>query len=464
MRLHFSGIGGSGMQPLAKLMLHRGAIITGSDRTYDKGIITPRMKELIDMGIEIYPQNGSGVNEALDYLVVSGAVEETVPDYCRAKSLKVPIIHRSLLLAEIFNQSKGIAVGGTSGKTTVTGMIAYTLHHAGIDASFLCGDYILDGDRAIYGNMQHGKSEWMVVEADESDGNIVNYMPNIGVLLNISKDHKTLKELNYIFACFAENTKDILVYNIDSINKSLFDQVIEARLVSFGLSPSASMRAVDIELSADSSKFRVNDINFKLCIPGLFNVYNALAAISVLKMLNIELDVISHALSSFGGIHRRMQLLYDHNGIKIYDDFAHNPDKIKAALTTLKPYSKRLIAFFQPHGYAPARMMLQELTQMLPKILGKDDRFYIPPIYYAGGTIKKDIDAMSMVEALLTAGVNAIYLPWRAEFINETLDMASSGDTFVIMGARDDSLPSFAGKVAEAFTKRFSISEEETTK
>lgn len=442
------------MNTLAQIMVYRGANVSGSDRNYDNKI-NIRCQNLFDklttsQGILLFKQDGSGLEkQAVDYLVVSSAIEDDNQEIIKARQKGIPIIHRAGLLAQIANSSKCIAVAGTSGKTTITGMIGYILYLSGKDPTIINGGIIRNfcSDTCI-GNALNGKSELCVIETDESDGSIVNYNPEIGVITNIALDHKPIAELQKLFERFALQVKGTLILNQDCARSNLIK--CNCKRLTFGIKNNADISAKNIDISAKGTCFEVNGIAYYMRLHGLYNVYNALAAIASTKILGLDDSEISQALAEFTGIKRRLELIGEVRGIKIFDDYAHNPDKIKASIETLNPQFSRLHIIFQPHGFGPTRLLKQELIEVFSQCLRKNDILYMPEIYYAGGTVVRNISSADLVSGIQGREKQAFYITMREEIIAKIVESVVIGDAIVVMGARDDSLSEFCLMIKEA--------------
>lgn len=452
--LHFTGIGGSGMSALAQAVRAQGISVSGSDRSFDNNPADTQ-KTLTDIlkqqGITIYPQDGSGVRQGLSALVVSTAIEETNPDVIRAKETGLKIITRAQLLSYIFNTKTGVAVGGTSGKSTVAAMIAFILHYHKLDPLYIGGGIIKNfgSDRQQLSNVLCGKSDVMCVETDESDGSIVLYRPKISVITNITRDHKEVPELLALFAQFICNTQEAVVVNNDCPLARTLDTAGKKR-VTYGIDRDADFRAVLVSLRQDGARFSVGTTDFTLRLIGMHNVSNALAAIAVCTLLQIPLRQVSDALAHFHGIKRRLELIGTARGIPVYDDFSHNGAKIAAALTSLKAHAQRVIAVFQPHGYAPTRLMKDDFIEAFSSALSPGDLLFIPDIYDAGGTANRSISSRDLVEGIKARGIDASYVPARDEIKARIIKTARSGDAVVVMGARDATLSQFCEEILKA--------------
>jgi UDP-N-acetylmuramate--alanine ligase len=298
------------------------------------------------------------------------------------------------------------------------------------------------------GNAINGNLDLMVIEADESDGSCIRYNPAIGVLTNIHLDHKPLVELEVILNKFAGNVKETTILNADCPRCARLKSY--PKRMTFGIKKKADVFPKELKLLPQGSYFVVEDTRFYLPLPGIHNVYNALAAIAVSKNLAVNLKEISGVLSKFRGIKRRLQLIGEEKGIKVIDDYAHNPDKIKATLATLKREFPRLITIFQPHGFGPTRLLKNGFIQTFKKELRKQDILFMPEIYYAGGTVAKDISSKDIITPLQKQGIQAYYFPEREEIVSRVAKIIQPGEAIVVMGARDETLPEFCLDLLQA--------------
>lgn len=447
---YFSGIGGIGMSALAQIIKAQGHNVAGSDRNYDRKLDFKIFNQLKMQGIDLVAQDGSNVNRGLKNVVVSSAIEDSNPDVKAAKTIGIPIITRASLLAEIFNAKDGIAIGGSNGKTTVTAMTGWILDYAEMDPTIMVGGFVKNHETDVNpGNARTGKSGIFVIEADESDGTIVNYRPDISVLTSISKDHKTVEELSELFTVFAKNTGKKFIVNIDCAKTSKLLSKFND-FITYSITKEADVFAQDITLFEWSSEFRIGQTIFKLNVPGEFNVSNAVAAIAVAKYLGVPDEKIAVALELYGGVRWRMDLVGTAGNVKVINDYAHNPEKIKAAIGTLKSYSKRLMAIFQPHGFGPTRFMKDELIEAFETGLSDTDLLIMPEIYYAGGTANNDISSKDIIDILKTKGLNALYFDKRAKIIDYLQDTVLPYNNILVMGARDNTLTDFCYDIFKA--------------
>jgi len=441
----FCGIGGSGMSALAQLAKAKGFAVKGSDRGFDRGHNQALVKKLKSQGIELFSQDGSGLT-VNDILVVSTAVEESIPDVKAAKELNCQILHRSQLLADFFNASKGIAVGGTSGKSSVTAMVGHILTECGVDPTVVNGAVMPQfNSDTMHGNVRCGGSDVMVIEADESDGSIVNYRPFIGILNNISKDHKTLEELNLLFTTFADNCQHI-VYNINC--PEVAKVPLNGKSVSYGIeNAEADFNAENLKRTSQGVEFQINKLTVTLPVLGAHNVENALSAIATASLLGVKLEDSASALTSYAGIERRMQFIGEIDGIRVIDDFAHNPDKIRAVIQALKTDENRLVVFWQPHGFGPVKFLKNEFIDSFVQNTNEKDLIVMPEIYYAGGTADKSVSARDLIDEIGKSERDARFVPNREDIPNFIKNEAKAGDTVLLLGARDVTLAAFARDV-----------------
>ena len=451
----FCGIGGSGMLPLALILRGAGAQVAGSDRSRDQGRTPEKFAWLESLGFELHPQDGSGIVSAQQTLVASAAVEDTVPEMIRAAELGCPRMSRAQLLAALFNASQTrIAIGGTSGKSTVTGMAGWIMDQAGRDPTIMNGAVMKNyaTPTAPFASARVGSGEAFVSEVDESDGSIALYRPSVAVLGNVSLDHKSMEELRDLFGDFLAHA-DVAAINLDDAEVAELAPRAKA-VISFGISHADAMIGVVpgsiVEGLTSLSAIIVDRRDgshhpLALLVPGRHNLANALAALSACCAALIPLSTAVHALGSFVGLARRFDIVgTSPSNITVIDDFGHNPDKIAATLKTLKAHPGRVIALFQPHGYGPLRQMGAELAQTFACELGPDDLAILCDPVYFGGTVDQSEGSERIVRLIDAAGGKAEYIPARDDCAARIVQLARPGDRVVIMGARDDTLALFA--------------------
>lgn len=450
-QVSFCGISGSGMSALAQVLKVKGFDVSGSDRSFDCGKDIKSKIALEEVGIKIFPQDGSSISKSTQCLYVSTAVEDTIPDIKKAKELGVDIKKRSDLLAEIFNLTEyGIAVGGTSGKTTVTAMIGFILDKLNYKPVMINGGLLKNyaNQKGIPNVILNDNSKVCVIEADESDGSIEKYYPYIAVVNNISIDHKPIVELQQLFTRFVEKASKGAVVNLDCKNSEVL--LNKNNIVTFSIrSPKANVYLYDIKPLQNSIEYKLNKKTYRLNLTGSFNVANAACAIAVCTIMGITGDVAAKTLEGFLGTRRRLDVIGIKKQITVIDDFAHNPDKVAASMSALKDYEGRLLIMFQPHGFSPMRMMGRGIMESFAQFMKKDDILFMPEIFYAGGSVTRDISSKDLVDYAKKIGVNAEFYQTREEIKNRFLSLAESGDRIVVMGARDNSLPDFCEDILE---------------
>ncbi len=465
----FCGIGGSGMLPLANIVREGGAAVAGSDRALDQGRLCAKFEWLESLGISLHKQDGSGLISGDQILIASAAIEDTVPDIAKANALGCVRMTRAELLAELFNAApRSIAVGGTSGKSTVTGMIGWILTCAGMDPTIMNGAVMKNfvaGDApfasARVGQIKGDGRDVFVSEVDESDGSIALFTPEIAVLNNVSLDHKSLEELRALFGDFACGAKTAIWNADDMETAALITPLALPHAISFGFASHADTRATDITDTPLGSQFTLHIEGAQhpvtLQVPGRHNISNALAAIAASVAAGVPVPQVIAAIERFTGLARRFDIVgtvnSSHGSITVIDDFGHNPDKIAATLTTLKAFPGRVIAFFQPHGYGPIKVMGQELAHVFAKMLGRDDHLILCDPVYFGGTVDKSIGSASITDAVIAAGKQAEHIPSREACGKRIVEIAQPGDRIVIMGARDDTLSAFAADILAQLVK-----------
>ena len=444
----FCGIGGSGMLPLAAILRAQGARVAGSDRALDAGRLAPKFDYLKSLGIALSPQDGSGLAEGMT-LVTSAAVEASIPDVVRARELGLVHETRPQLLARLLNAATtSIAVGGTSGKSTVTGMIGWILHALHRQPTVMNGAVMKNfvSPSAPFASALVGDPELFVSEVDESDGSIALYHPSVAVLGNISLDHHSMDELRSLFGAFLSRASKAVVNLDDPESRAMADTVRDAAGYGFD-SPQAAFIGRDLQLGPNDCSFTVeangDSARVELQVPGRHNASNALAAIAAVVALGVALPDAAAALGRFEGLKRRLEIVGTANGITIIDDFAHNPDKIAASLATLAAHPGRLLVMFQPHGFGPLAKMGDELAATFADGLRDGDRLYLPDPVYQGGTVDQSRGSSWLAERI----AQATYLPDRSAIGDAIVAVAASGDQIVIMGARDDTLSEFAAEL-----------------
>ncbi|KQT31957.1 UDP-N-acetylmuramate--alanine ligase [Sphingomonas sp. Leaf412] len=452
-RFFLVGIGGSGMMPLAMILAGRGAIVAGSDRGLDQGRVPAKFDALTALGIALHPQDGSGIVSPEQVVVASAAVEDNVADIVAATRLNCRRMSRADLNAALFNAAAlPIGVAGTSGKSSVTGMIAAILYAEGRDPTVMNGAVMKDFARADrpFASALVGEGDAYVSEVDESDGSIALYAPRVAVLNNVSLDHKSLEELNRLFGDFIGKAGHAVVNADNPDAAALATTLPAARVTRFSLRGDADLVATDIEERPFAVSFTLGAHRVDLQVPGRHNVANALAAIGASVAAGVPLDRACAAIGTFTGLRRRFDLVGEAKGVAVIDDFGHNPDKIAATLDTLHAFPGRILALFQPHGYGPLKVMRGELVAMLAAKLGAQDELVLCDPVYQGGTVVREVTSADIVRDLTLAGATARHIASREAAAAHLVAVARPGDRIVVMGARDDTLSLLAADIVRA--------------
>ncbi|MBM4136609.1 MAG: hypothetical protein FJ241_07235 [Nitrospira sp.] len=511
LRIFFSGIAGSGVSAIATFMADKGNVIVGSDRVFDKDILHPLKKVFQFRGITIVPQDGSGLNDTFDFAVFSTAVESDQPEILKAGALGIPIKKRPDYLAEITASFHTIAVAGTSGKSTTAGLLAFLMSRLGLNPNFISGGRVKQFKSSSNpGNCLTGDSDYLIIEACESDGTIVNYKPQHSIILNLSLDHNPIEKTAGKFKIFMENTSDKIILNADDRNLSrkypsplprhesiptspaggeglsmspstkgngmcvylsqraeglsifpsasvenpyksppLMGGVGEGDLITFSIHNPSQYKAEAITYKSLSTEFSLHGTRFSLSLPGQHNLYNALSCIAFLSEIGIKLNDIVEILSEFQGIDRRFDIHLNDGKRLVIDDYAHNPHKIVSLMKTVQKLSERVCYIFQPHGFGPTRLMKKEYIEAFTKNLCDSDHLILLPIYFAGGTASRDISSYDLAEGIKAGGKSVEVVEKREDILKRLHEY----QTYVIFGARDETLSDFANEMAERLSR-----------
>lgn len=442
----FIGVAGVGMSAIAQYLAGIGKNVTGSDRYFKEGEYNETKQKLEAEGIRCFFQNGEGITTDTDLVVVSTAIEDTVFEVQKAKELNIPIIKRSELLALIAKSKKTIAVGGTSGKSTTSAMLFDILEKANMQPSIISGAGLVSIIKTgKIGNAKVGKGDWLVIEADESDGSIVQYHPEIGLLLNIDKDHQEIDELMSIFTTFKNNSQHFIVNQSNALAKQLSQDIN----TDFSVDPlsGAGYIATGFAQEGFNIRYSVGNCQFSMNTIGKHNMENALAATAVASQIGVDLQTCSAALKDYEGIYRRAQVLGNKNGIWVIDDYAHNPVKCAAAIASCQPVAGKVVAWFQPHGYGPTRFLRNDFVKEIAAVLRPQDEIWMSEIFYAGGTAVKDISANDLITDIRALGKQAYFVEDRNKFLEKARPNLSGNAVLLLMGARDPSLETFSKQV-----------------
>ena len=444
--IFFIGVAGTGMSAIAQYLQGVGMNVSGSDRYFLPATPNETKEKLEAEGISCFLQDGTGITENTDLVVVSTAIEETVYEVQKARELNIPILRRSQVLALIAESKRTIAVGGTSGKSTTSAMIFDILSFAGQNPSIIGGAGLTSIIReGKIGNAKVGAGEWLVIEADESDGSIVQYHPEIGLLLNIDKDHQEIDELMEIFGTFRNNTTTTFITNRSN---KLATQLSVNQANDFSIDGhQAGYQGSDFEQDGFVIQFKVNGELVKMNTVGKHNMENATAAIAVVAQLGVDISTAAKALINYEGIYRRHQIIGEKNGVILIDDYAHNPAKCAASISACQPIAPKVIAWFQPHGYGPTRFLKDDFVAEIAAALRPQDEIWMSEIFYAGGTAVKDISSNDLIVAIQQLGKNAFFVEDRNALVDAIRPHLQDSCVLLLMGARDPGLESFATQV-----------------
>lgn len=437
-KIHFVGIGGAGMSPLAKILVELGYEVSGSDRSETQ--ITDRLKEL---GAKIFVgQDGENVRGA-DAIVVSTAIPFDNPEVLAAGALGIPKLHRSDINAALVNEYKGIAVAGAHGKTTTTSMIGVALHHLQVSPTVIVGGEVGDlGTNAIL-----GKSDYLVSEADESDGSFLKLHPHIAVVTNVENDHMdhygTMDNIRAAFTEFLQNVDKetgFAVLCFENENLRNIAKKIDCKYYSYAIEEEADYQAANIVADGPSTSFDVmhqgeNLGRVTLNLPGRHNVLNAMAAIVTGISLGLSVQQMAEGLACFHGAKRRFQTKGKEKGVWIVDDYAHHPTEIATTLKAAKQtMPKRLLCVFQPHRYSRTKLLHQEFGTAFAQA----DLLVLTDIYSAGEEPIEGINGNTIPsEVKAQTGQEVVYIENRAEIAEYLSKMVKPGDLVMTMGAGD---------------------------
>jgi UDP-N-acetylmuramate--alanine ligase len=320
------------------------------------------------------------------------------------------------------------------------------LEHAGLQPSIISGagltSIIKEGK---IGNAKVGAGEWLVIEADESDGSIVQYHPEIGLLLNIDKDHQEIEELMQLFGTFKNNSKVFVVNQNNALSKTLSQNA--AFDFSTNENDNCRFAGYNFLQQGFNIQFTVLNTLFSINAIGKHNMENALAAIAVAIAIGVSPQVCADALKHYEGIYRRNQVLGNKKSVWVIDDYAHNPVKCAAAIAACQPLAKKVVAWFQPHGYGPTRFLRNDFVKEISHVLRPQDEIWMSEIFYAGGTAVKDISAADLIADIKSNGKNAFFVNDRNDFVSAVQPHLEEGCVLLLMGARDPGLEKFANEV-----------------
>lgn len=451
--IHFIGIGGYGMSAIAKVMLEMGYQVSGSDLAQQE-----LTEKLAAKGAQVFIGHEAQNVKGADVVVYSTALAKDNVEMVAAEELNIPILHRSQMLARLMNAKKGIAVAGAHGKTTTSSMIALVLERCGLDPTFIIGGEIMN----VGSNAKAGKGDWVVAEADESDGSFLQYQPAIALVNNIEADHLenydgNFENLKKAYAQFLSQVKEdgkAVVCLDDQYLKEMISSV-NSEVLTYAIEAEADFTARNIVLGDRKVSFDVMRGaealgTIHLSVPGKHNVYNALATLITCMEAGLSFDRIAEAITEFRGAKRRFQVLGEVNDILVIDDYAHHPTEIEATIQAAKATGKRIVAVFQPQRYTRTYFLFEQFSRAFPEA----DEVIITDIYSPAGEKQiEGIDSAKLVELIRqNSNANVRYVPTKEQVQTYLLKSVRPGDLVITMGAGD--IWKAAAGLAEALTER----------
>ena len=435
--IHFVGIGGIGMSGIAELLLNLGYRVSGSDMHASD--ITHRLEQL---GAKINQGHNGQWVEGADVVVISSAISRENPEVLAAVDSHIPVIPRAEMLAELMRLKKyGIAIAGSHGKTSTTSLVSWMLHRAGLDPTVVIGGKV----DSLGGNAKLGEGEFLVAEADESDGSFLKLSPAIEVVTNIDLEHldyyRDIDHIKEVFVRFMDRIPfyGAVVLCLDDPNIAALLPQIRKRMITYGLTEQAEIHAADIVTRGCQSEFTVLRGNetlgrVTLSIPGRHTIYNSLAAIGVGLELEIDFQTIAGALASFEGVQRRLEVKGESSGIIIVDDYGHHPTEIRATLDAIRDGwpDKRLIVAFQPHRYSRTKALFDAFKTAFHRA----DVLILTDIYAASESPVEGVTSESLADAVKKHGQREVYyIPDVNTLPEKLIDLARPGDLVLTLGA-----------------------------
>jgi UDP-N-acetylmuramate--alanine ligase len=435
-RIHFIGIGGSGMSGLAEVLLNMGYQVTGSDLKASD--VTQR---IVELGGRVFTGHAATNVEGAQVVVYSSAVRPDNPELGAARHAGIPVIPRADMLAELMRMKYGVAVGGSHGKTTTTSMVAAVLSRGGLDPTIVVGGRL----HAIGANAKLGYGRFLVAEADESDGSFLRLAPAVTVVTNIDREHLDhyagLDDIKQAFVYFANRVPfyGVSVLCVDDENVRAILPQLTKRALLYGTREEAEVRAVDVELRPHGSSFGVvaageNLGAVRLQVPGRHNVLNALAAIAVGLELEVGFGHIAESLADFRGVGRRFETRGEVGGVRVIDDYGHHPTEVAATLAAARQLGGRVLVVFQPHRYSRTAALREEFG----RCFGDADQVWVMDVYAAGEAPIAGVSGRTIVEAANAHGsAQVAFAAGGAEAVAAAVAAARPGDTILTLGAGD---------------------------
>ncbi|HTX52011.1 MAG TPA: UDP-N-acetylmuramate--L-alanine ligase [Candidatus Baltobacteraceae bacterium] len=436
-RIHFVGIGGIGMSGIAEVLHNLGYAVSGSDSRE-----SDTTRRLASLGVAVHVGHRAENVGDLDVVVRSSAVGQDNVEIVEARQQLIPVIQRAEMLAELMRMKYGVAVAGTHGKTTTTSMVSTVLAHGGLDPTMVIGGRL----GALGSNAKLGRGDFLVAEADESDGSFLSLSPTIAVVTTIDAEHldyyRDLAHLQDTFVTFINKVPfyGLAVLCLDQEHIQAILPRIEKRYLTYGLRTQADFLAREVHFKALTSECRVfrkgeplGQLHLK--VPGLHNVYNALAAVAVGMDLDLSFPVIQEALAAFTGVDRRFQVRGEIGGVMVVDDYAHHPAELQATLNAAKDgFGRRVVAIFQPHRYTRTQALLAEFSTAFYQA----DQLFVTEIYPAGERPIPGVSGRQIADGVIGHGHKHVsYIPDKADLAKAVLERIQPGDMVVTLGAGD---------------------------
>ena len=440
--VHFIGIGGIGMSGIAEVLHNLGHKVQGSDQSDSANV-----QRLREKGIEVFVGHRAENLGDAEVVVVSTAIKKTNPELIAAREKLLPVVRRAEMLAELMRFRNAIAIGGTHGKTTTTSLVATLLEAGGLDPTVINGGII----NAYGTNARMGEGEWMVVEADESDGTFLKLPADVAVITNIDPEHLDhYGNFDAVRAAFRQFVENVPFYGFGVMCldhpevQALVGRIEDRKVITYGENPQADVRFMNVRIDGTRSIFdveirrrRTGQVtrldNLVMPMPGRHNISNATAAIAVANRLGISREDIAKGLASFGGVKRRFTLTGEWNGVQIFDDYGHHPVEIKAVLRAAREACKgRIIAVHQPHRYTRLSSLFEEFAACF----NDADSIFIAPVYAAGEDAIEGADSESLISRIKSGGHrDARFLPSAEALPQMVAEIAKPGDFVVLLGA-----------------------------
>jgi UDP-N-acetylmuramate--alanine ligase len=456
--VHFIGIGGIGMSGIAEVLHNLGHRVQGSDQSDSANVQRLRAK-----GIDVFVGHKAENLGDAEVVVVSTAIKKNNPELIAAREKLLPVVRRAEMLAELMRFRNAIAIGGTHGKTTTTSMVASLLEAGGFDPTVINGGII----NAYGTNARMGEGEWMVVEADESDGTFLKLPADVAIVTNIDPEHLDhYGNFDAVRAAFKQFVENVPFYGFGVMCldhpevQALVSRIEDRKVVTYGANPQADVRFMNVRMEGPVSVFDVEIRrrrtgetimidNLRLPMPGRHNVSNATAAVAVAYRLGISPDAIRKGISSFGGVKRRFTFVGDWNGVSVYDDYGHHPVEIKAVLRAAREACQgRIIAVHQPHRYSRVASLFEDFAGCF----NDADTIMIAPIYAAGEDPIEGVSAEELVSRIKSAGHrDARFVSGAADIAPVVAALAKPGDFVVMLGAGN--ITSWAAALPEELKK-----------